>query len=151
MIKEQTSYGVQAQEVCELFSDYIKGDPMRPCLVISTQGINDASATAIEKSLTFFGYHTPAWSLVQLAPAHADCSLDENAALPLIEGIDPLRMICTDSAAMEVLAAAYRVQLAPNSIARLWGRTAAIFADFDALISTDAGKHTAWKLLKLLQ
>ncbi len=144
-------YSAAAQEVFELFDDYIEGAFDRPFLVVCSQELDDAATTAIEKSLAALGFASPAYSLVRLDPEEAPCALDEQAALLLIEGIDPLHVICTDARAGDVLGKAYRTKLAPNAVVRLWGRTGVAFDDLGALIGTEAGKRTAWELLKALR
>lgn len=143
-------YNTATQEVFDLFADYIEGAFDRPYLVIASNALSDQATNAIERSLNALGYHAPAYSVVQLDPENAPCALDESALLMLIEGIDPLRVICADAAALQVLSRAYRTEFTANTIERLWGRTAAFFDDLDGLIRTENGKRTAWELFKAL-
>lgn len=144
-------YSAAAQEVFDLFDDYIEGVFDRPFLVVCSQTPGDAATTAIEKSLTVLGFTAPAYSLVQLNPTAATCALDDQAALLLIEGIDPLHVICTDAGTTDVLSKAYRTKLELNAVVRLWGRTGVAFENLDTLINTETGKRTAWELFKALR
>lgn len=90
-------------------------------------------------------------------PNHGgDHHKDPAAALPdadlylLIESLDPLCLVATDTSAAAALSRIYRATLTAGTPARLLGRPTLTFTDFATLISTPAGKQKAWSALKKL-
>lgn len=148
---EKSLYNAAAQEVFELFGDYIQGAFDLPFLVIAARELDPSAANAIEKSLGALGYGAPAYSLVLLNPEGAACALDDQALTLLIEGIDPLRIICTDAETAVVLEKAYREQLRLDATARFWGRSGVVFENLAQLIGTEQGKRKTWELFKTLK
>lgn len=146
--------------ILELFGDYVEGSPDRAALAISTRKLSSAATLALDKSLDAFGYGRDACSYAVLAPSADDAdsadgaaeepALDPQALFLLIEGVDPLILICADERAAALVAQAYRTSLQYDAPARIFGRPAVAFRDLDGLMNSDAGKQKAWKLLKSL-
>ena len=112
-------YEAGAVELFDLFGDYIEGSAERIALLVSTRCVGDAATRAIDKSLAAFGYGTDACSYVTLFPRDdqvegADISLDPHALFLLIEGIDPLFLICADEGAVALASEAYRTPFAES-------------------------------------
>ena len=148
-------YEAGAVELFDLFGDYIEGSAERIALLVSTRCVGDAATRAIDKSLAAFGYGTDACSYVTLFPRDdqvegADISLDPHALFLLIEGIDPLFLICADEGAVALASEAYRTPFEADTAVRAFGRPAIMFRDLEALMESEAGKQKAWKLLKSL-
>jgi len=76
--------------------------------------------------------------------------LSETQLLELLESMDPLVIIATDTASTCLLTAAYGQSVQPNQLTRLWGRSAIAFEDFSHMLLTDQGKQSAWHVLKML-
>jgi len=152
----RSSYGAAAQEICELFADYLEGDGGRPAVAIGGHAASPAARNAIEKSLEAFGYGSSACTFVSLSPLNeqaegGDIALDPQALFLLVEGLDPLYVISIDANAAAMLGKAYRTEVALDAPARLFGRSSALFANLDALLETAEGKQRAWRILKTFQ
>lgn len=151
----KTAYGAAAEEICELFADYLEGDGGRPAVALGGHAPSPVARNAIEKSLEAFGYGLGACTYASLTPIDssvegADITLDSQALFLLVEGLDPLYVIATDANAAAMLGKAYRTQFALDAPARVFGRSSAIFADLDSLLATADGKQRAWRVLKSL-
>lgn len=194
-------YSASADDVRELFEDYLDGPEACIALAMSARRLGDAARDAIEKSLAALGYGDDACTFATLVPQGAagdagaagagaagagsaaaasgsadagaagdaagaadagtagaggnaagagDVRLDAQALFMLVEGLDPLCVICADAAAAEALGGAYRTEFSLDAPARAFGRPAVAFREFATLIATDDGKQRAWKLLKSL-
>ena len=139
-------YGAGAASIFELFGDYVEGDAGRAALVLASKRPCDASLDALDKSFAAFGYGTDAFSSAE----GGDIPLDSQALFLLVEGLDPLLLICADAEAVSLACLAYRSQFEQDAPARVLGRPAVMFRNLDALMESDAGKQKAWKLLKSL-
>ncbi len=142
-------------DILALFADYLTGS--QPCVVLalSAQPLEDAGRNAIERSLESFGYGPSACTYAALSPADpsaegGDVSLDAQALFLLVESIDPVCFICADAESARVLGDAYRMAFDLDAPARVFGRPAVVFRSLSTLLSTDAGKQQAWRLLKSL-
>ena len=140
----KSAYGASAREVAELFADYLEGDSDRPAMALSSTEIDKDSRNAIEKSLEAFGYPTDSCTFATTG------ELDSQAIFLLVEGLDPLYVIATDSNATAKLAQAYRTDYPTDSPIRVAGRSAVAFTNLHSLMSTPESKQIAWKLLKSL-
>ena len=72
------------------------------------------------------------------------------SALVLVEGLDPLCLIATDSTAAAALGRAYRCEVPLGKPGRAFGRSVVAFRDFDAMLDDGQDKQIAWALLKKL-
>ena len=140
----KSAYGASAREVAELFAEHLEGDSNRPAMALSTCELDKDSRNAIEKSLEAFGYPPDSCTFATIG------ELDGQAVFLLVEGLDPLYVISTDSSATAKLAQAYRAELPTDAPMRIAGRPSVSFADLHSLMSTPESKQTAWRLLKSL-
>lgn len=152
----KSSYGAAAQEICDLFSDYLEGDGGRPALAVGSRLPSATARNAIAKSLEAFGYGAEACTFAALTPIDdqaegGDITLDPQALFLLVEGLDPLHVIATDAQAVAVLGHAYRTSFAVDAPIRVFGRQSAAFENLDTLLESQAGKQRAWRILKSLQ
>jgi len=148
-------YGAGAASIFELFGDYVEGDAGRAALVLALKRPSDASLIALDKSLAAFGYGADAFSVATIKPLDTsveggDIPLDPQALFLLVEGLDPLLLICADAEAISLACLAYHSQFEQDAPARVFGRPAVMFRNLDDLMGSDAGKQKAWKLLKSL-
>ena len=146
----------------ELFEAYVTGNEANVILVIGASAPAPETQDALEKTFKALGYGRDACTYARISTnENADASanpnqpaddvlLDPQALFLLVEGLDPVCLVVCDDRAREALCATYRASFAADAPARIFGRPAAVFANLDALITTDNGKQKAWSILKLL-
>lgn len=149
------TYLESAEGIRGLFGDYLSGEGPCIALAIAKRPFSAQMQNAIQSSLRSFGYGSEACTFATIRPTDAtveggDVALDSQALFLLIEGLDPICLICADAETLSLLAQAYRLELNPNSAAQVFGRPAVLFEDFEQMLETDAGKQRAWRLLKAL-
>lgn len=142
---QKSFYETGVQEAFELFRDYLEGAPERPVLVVSSDALPLEARNAIEKSAAALGLGEEACTYARL-----DECIDKNALFLMMEGIDPLYVVCTDGPAAQRLGETYRTEYILDGPARVFGRPGVTFANLEALIADDAGKRRAWELFKTL-
>lgn len=76
--------------------------------------------------------------------------LDPATIFTLIEGLDPLVIVATDSEAASLLGATYKQDILLERSGQLFGRPLVAFADFAAHLENSDVKQRAWRLLKTL-
>ncbi len=137
-------YEVALDETWELFGQYMSGTRAGLCCVISSEPLSETAAKALDSSLAALGY------------GHDTCTyvvpgdLDQQALFVLIEGLDPICIVASDGKSAALLGQAYRLAVPSGKAARLLGRTAVSFLDFESLLQTPQDKQIAWALLKKL-
>ena len=154
-MSQSNIYGAGAASIFELFGDYVRGDAGRSALVLSARPLGDGASNALGKSLAAFGYGSDAFSTATITPQDPDAEggdipLDPQALFLLVEGLDPLILICADRESVELAGQAYHTRFRPDTAERAFGRPAVMFDDLEALMESEAGKQKAWKLLKSL-
>lgn len=97
----------------------------------------------------------PAQAAIDGMAVAADASacalpLSENDIRVIVEGIDPVAVVVTDSNAAAMMAEAYKQPLFCDHPCRVAGRSVAPFTNFETLLSTPDSKQKAWALLKEL-
>ena len=148
-------FSASADELSDLFADYLDREGACIVLAISERPLSGDARNAIEKSLESFGYGDGACMYATLLPADeeaegGDVPLDAQALFLLLEGLDPLCVICADGAAASRLGEACRATFEQDAPIRAFGRPGVAFRNLTALLDTDAGKQHAWRLLKSL-
>ena len=76
--------------------------------------------------------------------------LDPVAIFSLVEGLDPLVVVATDSQAAGLLGVAYKQDILLERAGQLFGRPFVAFADFASHLKNPDAKQRAWRLLKTL-
>lgn len=154
-LPQSNIYSASAAEIGDLFGDYLDGP--RECVIIamSARPLGSDARNAIGKTLESFGYGLNACTYATLLPADAsaeggDVALDAQALFLLVEGLDPLCVICADETSAQALGQAYRTTFPLDAAVRAFGRPAVVFRDFSALMNSEKGKQQAWRLLKSL-
>lgn len=84
------------------------------------------------------------------ASAKTPTQLTRENVFKIIEGIDPYAVIAADATSMNVLSHAYGAEFSSGSPARLFGRCAVGFVNFEAMLEDPAKKRAAWEHLKKL-
>ena len=167
--KPQPSYNpiyYSAQKVWEAFGSHLTGMLSAPVCVVSEKTLNDAAQNALFASVKQLGFGERAITFVTLtdAPTNSTQSFQEDSlATPrtlsseqmfaIIEGIDPQVVIATDASSMSVLSHAYSVEFTENirsAPARLLGRNAIGFVNFEKMLLCQKDKRAAWEHIKKL-
>lgn len=78
-------------------------------------------------------------------------ALGADDVFAIVEGIDPIALVALDAASCRMLADAYRCDVPQDAHCRIFGRDAAAFRDFTAMLTDEDAKQRAWAILKRLQ
>ena len=132
-----------------LFGEHLTGERCGIFLVISSTLLDGEARDALNSTAKTFGYGQAACTFAQVEGAN-DTKLDATALRLLIEGLDPYCIVVTDAAAGQMLGEAYRAPLAPNSVARIMGRSVVALNSFESQLKNAQDKQVAWALLKSL-
>ncbi len=132
-----------------LFGEHLTGERCGIFVVVSSVLLDGEARDALNSTAKTFGYGQAACTFAQVQGAH-DTNLDAAALRLLVEGLDPYCIVVTDAAAGQMLGEAYRTQLAPNSAARIMGRSVVALDSFESQLKSAQDKQVAWALLKTL-
>lgn len=144
-----------AQEAWERYANHLEGLLSGPVCVVSSQTLTQTAAEALEASAKALEYGQNCITYVSLKQ-HTDDAEQKQTTLSgkqlfgIIEAIDPLVLIATDSQAVAALSHAYHAEFPTNGSARLFGRTAVGFIDFASMLNEPGEKQRAWAHLKRL-
>ncbi len=144
-------YEVNATTTLAIYSAVVKGTPNSSVLTISSSVLSQTAHDAIVKSFDALEYGRDACAFaLTRAPSEAleGIVLGAFDLRTLVEGIDPLCLIATDEAAVNLLGEAYRMALPFHVEFSLMGRHTITFRSFESLLETESGKQKAWKLFK---
>lgn len=167
-----TMYEASLNETWDSFSDHLSGNRLGTFAVVSTRPLPERARTACAKSCEALGYGPDGTVFVHLEASgdgaeqpqermqeetaanpdsvSAPATLDPKALFALLEGLDPLCVVCADRPCAEVLSACYRTPIPIGELKALFGRPSVAFDNLDGLLETDAGKQEAWAALKKL-
>lgn len=154
-LPQSNIFNASTEEFRALFDDYLKGNAACPVLVVSERPLSPIAHDALAKSFDSFGYgaHACLYATLTLESDGADAvsaPLDSQALFLMIEGLDPVCVVCADETAARALSQTYRSAFDLDSACRVFGRPGVAFRDFEGMLETDAGKQAAWHLLKSL-
>lgn len=145
---QPTKYERIAQSHVDSFQGTYHGSIGAAAIIVSVEEPTEEAKRALTASFNALGYSPQAIGWAQTAaPGKPDASGD---LFTLIEGIDPFCVVSTSHASTEALSRCYNTPLAIEAKTLLLGRDCRCFENLDALITTEAGKHKAWGLLKTL-
>lgn len=153
---QSNMYSTSAADVWEIFCDHVEGNPAAVVLALSWNPLGDASRNALAKSFESLGYGKEVCAFATILP-RSDAeeardlqalALDPQALFMLVEGLDPVCLVCADGETAKVLGAAYRTSFKTDAATRVFGRPAAVFRSLDALMESPEGKRSAWAVLK---
>ena len=134
-------YEVALDEAWELFDEHLDGARSALVCVASGNGSSERSRAALNSAMASLGYGSGACAFA---------AVDDQALFLLVEGLDPLCLIATDSTAAAALGRAYRCEVPLGKPGRAFGRSVVAFRDFDAMLDDGQDKQIAWALLKKL-
>lgn len=137
-------YEVALDEAWELFDEHLDGARSALVCVASGNGSSERSRAALNSAMASLGYGSGACTFAAVE------GLDDQALFLLVEGLDPLCLIATDSTAAAALGRAYRCKVPLGKPGRAFGRSVVAFRDFDAMLDDGQDKQIAWALLKKL-
>ena len=137
-------YEVALDEAWELFAEHLDGARSALVCVASGSGSSERSRAALNSAMASLGYGSGACTFAAVE------GLDDQALFLLVEGLDPLCLIATDSTAAAALGRAYRCEVPLGKPGRAFGRRVVAFRDFDAMLDDGQDKQIAWALLKKL-
>lgn len=147
-------YEVALNEAWELFGSHLHGARSALVCVLSELPLDERSQRALNSSTEALGYGKAACTFATLRDAAEPGSnqdiLDDQALFLMLEGLDPLCLVCADAAAAAACARAYRCEVPAGKPCRVFGRTAVAFASFPAMLDDGQDKQVAWALLKKL-
>ena len=161
-----------AQEVWEDFGAHLRGLLAGAVCVVSDRTLGSAAQNALAASMERLGYGQRAITYLVLradepgafsgakdasnasgagnASVKTPTQLTRENVFKIIEGIDPYAVIAADATSMNVLSHAYGAEFSSGSPARLFGRCAVGFVNFEAMLEDPAKKRAAWEHLKKL-
>ncbi|MEC4272004.1 hypothetical protein VJ923_02355 [Adlercreutzia sp. R25] len=142
-------FEVTGESVLTLYGSHVTGAPTSTLLVISGTALNETAREALEKSAASLGFGTAPLALATMETAEGKLGAED--VRTIVEGLDPVALVATDTSATKALSAAYRTPVTLDEANRLLGRTAVVFQDFESLMKTPADKQRAWALLKKLR
>lgn len=133
---------------------HVTATPNASLLCLSSKPLSEEAQAAVAASAERLGYGSSnvAWVAVAPEAEMEACTLPltENDIRTIVEGIDPVAVVVTDSNAAAMMAEAYKQPLFCDHSCRLAGRSVAPFTNFEALLATPDSKQKAWTLLKEL-
>ena len=132
-----------------LYDTNVTGAPTSSLLIVTEKPLSTTALNALEKSATSleFGNAPLAIAVVETDEG----TLGSEDLRTIIEGLDPVALVVTDTVAAELISAAYRTPLLIDDRTRLLGRTAVVFQNFEVLMESPESKQKAWALLKKLR
>lgn len=146
-------YEFNACSVLDLYEAFIEGSPQNLIAVISAHPLTAVARDALSKSAIHLGFGPRACAWIALTgreDAPATSPLDAANLRILIEGIDPLGLIVTDTDAIEALANAYGCSILADTASRIACRNLIAFKGFEDMLNEEGSKQRAWSLLKRL-
>lgn len=141
-------YAFSRMKMQEKYAPCISGSEEGFLVALYCRTLGPAARDALEKSAEALGYGPHAVTFVQTDTESA--TLESIQLLELMEGLDPLCIVATDSASCEACTDIYRTPLPPLTRCRLMGREARGFDNLDSLLETSEGKQRVWTALKTL-
>ncbi len=127
------------------------GDNACTFITLDTQkDIPGAQAETLDEQESTPNAETDALDAGPTEPEAEKDTLDAQALFLLIEGLDPLCLIATDTQATQALNAAYRCAILPDQACRVFGRPCVTFTSFSHMLNDNQDKQIAWALLKHL-
>lgn len=145
-------YANTLEDTWVLFADYLTGHHDALIAVVSETPLSKRAHEALQNTCAQLGYGKAAGTFVSLSGAEEGeyPLLSGKELFALLEGLDPLFIIITDDEAVRRVANAYRTDIPLDKRSRFFGREVRAFSAFESMLSDDASKQIAWKLLRSL-
>lgn len=148
-------YEYAARSVLCEFANFVDGTPNDTFAVISSHQLESKPREAMRASAERLGYghDSCAWIVTNYEPETDNPSeeISDSSLKTLIEGLDPIAIVTTDSSALKVLNTAYSKRLGLNDLGYFNGRKAVSLNDFTTMLESEESKQLAWYLLKNLK
>lgn len=128
------------------FGAHLAGPTSAFFLVLAEAEMSAAETEALQKSAEALGWGEGA-TFVHMRNAEGD-QLTQADVYEIVEALDPLSVVVVGSAARECVAQAFRCEVPTQGRFRLFGRDACAFNNLGGLLESEAGKKTAWALLR---
>ncbi len=162
-------YNINQRAAWDAFSAHLAGSEAGLLLAISETELSPTARQALDNSAKALGYGKGACTFACVQPASASQdtpgetaapSLDAHSLKLLVEGIDPLALVASDAAALQLVQQAYpdstfSPRQANAKRGACWfgsalGRTVVAFERFEGMLGDAGDKQHAWALLKKL-
>lgn len=143
-------YAAARKQVRNEFAAYLSGADRGLFATVCSLALSAEARNALVKSAEALGYGPDGVTFITFdakAPAPA---VNAEALFRLIEGLDPVCLVCTDTASARLVGEAYRQDVPFMQPVHVFGRETRAFADLGALMDTPARKQQAWAQLKTL-
>jgi hypothetical protein len=137
-------YAHARNQVVSTYNNRVSCDDSGLALVIYTDPLSDAARNALEKSFAAIGFDADAQAFACVKDLAAERVFD------IVEGIDPLVLVASDTDSAQRYAQAVRADFPLMRKVRVFGREARAFHQLNAMMDDDADKQAVWHLLKSL-
>ena len=143
-------YEANALSVLEAYAGFVEATPEAMLLIVGEEAPSPAARDALTSSADRLGFkRSIAW--LHLREAADAPTLGANDLFTITEGLDQVALIALDAASCTLFKEAYRCDVPLDTRTRIFGRTAATFQDFNAMLQEERTKQKAWSILKHLQ
>lgn len=144
---QDNRYAASRRQVLAQFAERITGSRAGLFCVLCHPTLSAEAREALAKTAESLGYGPDGATFVAL--------LDQEPLAPgdlftLVEGLDPLCVVCADSGCGRALERAYRASAPVMTAAHVGGRPVRVFPDFSSMMVNPALKQQAWAQLKTL-
>ncbi|MCH4185068.1 MAG: hypothetical protein LKF61_06255 [Eggerthellaceae bacterium] len=155
--KQSTSnpYANSRKQTLQAFSSHIDGSSESLFAVVSSTHLNIAARDALKKTCAALGYGRAIVYVTLDLPSSLTKSdekpIDRMRLMELIEGLDPVCLVATDTEAARRCGDAYHAPYETMMQTHLFGRPACSFDKFEALLGSDEKRQSAWRCLRSLR
>lgn len=139
-------YSAGRAAVLGAYESCISGNDAGLFVVVFGPDCGDASREALCKSASALGYGPDGVTFVDLSAR----SLSAAELYEVLEGLDPIVVVCAGAEAVRQFSEAYRCQVAPHAAQRVQGREVRAFPQIDGQMESNEGKQAVWRALKSL-
>lgn len=150
---EGSIYEYEARMTLMLYGDFVEGDAGSVLAIVSEHKLPLDAVNALRASADRLGYGREgcAWVVMRTeSEGGGQERLGDQDLRTIIEGIDPISVIATDSSSTRSISRAYGVEVPTNSVGRMNGRRFVGLGDFPLMLQEDGSKRRAWRLLRSL-
>lgn len=139
-------YSAGRAHVFRAYGQFISGNDAGLFVVLAGADCTDAAREALAKSAQALGYGADGVTFVSVAGQE----LSGDALYEVVEGLDPIALVCAGEEATRLFSQAYRLQAAPHAAQRVQGREVRLLPQIAQNMETPQGKQLVWHALKSL-
>lgn len=146
-------YEYAALSALALYGDFVIGSPSATLAIISEHPLPPEAKEALAASADRLGYGHDgcAWIVMRAMPSGGDASvLGDNDLKTIVESLDPVAVIATDSFSARSLCRSCGQKPMINDFGIIGGRRCVLLGDFPLMLKEDGEKQRAWRLMKRL-